>query len=170
MLIPTSQIKSSGSHSSRATTQIVPPVLNDLNHPAHDRDSRRAFENLLASEITRRFGDRRSIFERTTREWALLVVRKRYWFICAYLLVATLVWLAVVVAGIIAVFAVLDPRRTGASFLLISFLVGVAVAPLLEGIERRVCSNWVLGLKDRRSYSKLERVSSTVSQVHDRAA
>jgi hypothetical protein len=170
MLIPNDRITNA-----RSPAGTSPPHASDLiatlNDPSHDSASRRAFENLLVSELTRRFGDHRAYFERSTREWTLHVVRKRYWSIWAYLLIASVIWLAIMLAGIVAAFAILEPKRTGVSFLFLSLLVSIAVAPLLEAIERRLCTNWVLGLKSLKPKSKVtQEPVPLASQLRDRAA
>lgn len=103
----------------------------------------------MVTELLRRFGDRRAYMYRSTREGLVHVVRARYWRICAYLFLSTIVWLTLVSACIIGVFAVLDAKRNATSFVLITFLVCVAVSPLLHAVERALCSGWVLGLRSR---------------------
>lgn len=177
MLIPTNDVNSirPAASVSADSHPFASTSFAALNDPARDVDARRAFENLLVAELTRRFGDNRSYSDRTTREWTLHVVRRRYWSIWVYLAVASLFWLGLMLAGIVAAFAVLDPQRTGVSFLFLSFLVAVAVAPFLQALERRFCADWVLGLKSRRPQSKPDQgrtasPASHASELRDRAA
>lgn len=174
MLIPTNQVKSNTIYPSATAHphhwSVEPTAIESLDHPERDMAARRPFEQMMVAELTRRFGDRRSYFDDATRDWSLHVVRNRYWWIWSYLIVSTGIWLVVMAAGIIGAFAILDPRRTSVTFLFISFLVSLAIAPVVEAVERRLCANWVLGLKARRPQSKPASGTVAASERRNRAA
>ncbi len=105
----------------------------------------RAFEGMMASELVRRFGDRRMMADQFARSWVIEVVRERYWRLWAYLLLSTVVWLVVWCSAMWMSILILAPERSVSAMMLLGMLWAIALGPIGYAIERRVCGPRVLG-------------------------
>lgn len=110
-----------------------------------DGGAPRAFEGMMASELVRRFGDRRMMAEHFSRTWVIEIVRDRYWRLWAYLILSTVVWLVVWCSAMWMSMLVLAPERSVSGMMLLGVLWAIALGPLGYAIERRLCGPRVLG-------------------------
>jgi hypothetical protein len=145
MLQQTTKLTTEHAPATKRSRDALPvSMIEQLDHPQDDRPARCAFETSMVWELVRRFGDHRVLDNATTRSWVLHVVRKHYWRIWSYLIIASLIWGIAVHAFFVLTVAVIKPDLTGVGRLFLTFLCVMTVSPIFNIFERRLCGSWVL--------------------------